>query len=98
MATPPPALTPKQLAHLRSLAHRLEPAVKVGKAGDTDGVRQEIDRILAKDELVKVRVGKTSSADPAAMAAEVGAALVQKLGHVVVLYRPAAEPRISLPT
>ena len=93
----PPALTTKQVAFLRSQAHRLEPLVRLGKQGATDGVRKEVETALARHELVKVRTGRFVELDAAALAAALGAAVVQELGHVLVLYRPAAEPRLSLP-
>lgn len=93
----PPHLTTKQVSFLRSRAHSLEPQVKLGKQGDTDGLRKELDRALSQYELVKVRMGKFVEIDVAAVAAELGAALVQKLGHTAVLYRPADEPKLDLP-
>lgn len=93
----PPALTTKQVSFLRSRAHKLEPQVKLGKAGDTEGLRKELNLALNRFELVKVRMGKHVEVDPQALAGELGAAVVQKLGHVVVLYRPAKEPKLELP-
>jgi RNA-binding protein len=97
-ASPAPDLSSKQLAFLRSKAQRLEPAVKVGKDGVDDGFRRELGIALDRHELVKVRCGKQVVVDAAALATDVGAALVAKLGHVVVLYRPAAEPKLRLPS
>ena len=94
---PPPALTTKQVSFLRSRAHKLDAQVKLGKAGDTDGLRRELALALERYELVKVRMGKHVEVDAAALAGELGAAIVQKLGHVVVLYRPAKEPKLELP-
>lgn len=92
-----PRLSTKQVSFLRSRAHTLEPQVKLGKAGDTDGLRRELDLALARHELVKVRMGKHVAIDVDALAADLRAALVQKLGHVIVLYRPADEPKLELP-
>lgn len=93
----PPRLTTKQVAFLRSRAHTLEPQVKLGKQGDSEGLRRELDRALAQHELVKVRVGKYVEVDVSELATELGAALVQRLGHTAVLYRPAPEPKLALP-
>lgn len=92
-----PKLTTKQVSFLRSRAHGLEPQVKLGKQGGTDGLRKELDLALARHELVKVRMGKLVEVDTEALANELRAAIVQKLGHVVVMYRPAAEPKLALP-
>ncbi len=93
----PPRLSTKQVSFLRSRAHSLEPQVKLGKQGDSDGLRRELERALAEHELVKVRVGKFVEVDVSTIATELGAALVQKLGHTAVLYRPSAEPKLDLP-
>ncbi len=93
----PPRLSTKQVSFLRSRAHALEPQVKLGKQGDSEGLRKELDRALAQHELVKVRMGKFVELDVQAIAGELGAALVQKLGHTAVLYRPAPEPKLDLP-
>lgn len=92
-----PKLTTKQVSFLRSRAHRLEPQLKLGKQGGTEGLRKELDIALARHELVKVRLGKLIEVDAEALATELKAAIVQKLGHVVVMYRPATEPKLALP-
>jgi RNA-binding protein len=43
------------LKALRARAHELHPALTVGEAGVSDGVLDELDRMLAAQELVKVR-------------------------------------------
>ncbi|MCO5169435.1 MAG: YhbY family RNA-binding protein [Planctomycetes bacterium] len=93
----PPRLTTKQVSFLRSRAHGLEPQLKLGKHGDTAGLRKELEQALVRHELVKLRLGKFVEVDVEVVADEVGAALVQKLGHVAVLYRPAEPPRLKLP-
>jgi RNA-binding protein len=92
-----PRLTTKQVAFLRSKAHSLDPQVKVGKQGDTEALRKELDLALTRHELVKVRLGKFVSLDVATVAAGLGAHVVQELGHTAVLYRPADEPKLRLP-
>jgi RNA-binding protein len=94
-------LTEKQKRHLRAKAHHLKPTVIVGGAGLTDGLLRELDLSLAHHELLKVRV---NAADRDARKAAIehlcetsGAALVQSIGHIAVLYRPADPPQIQLP-
>jgi RNA-binding protein len=94
----PPALTTKQVSFLRSKAHKLEPVVRLGKSGATDGVKKELEIALARHELVKVRTGRFVELDAPTLATSLGAVVVQELGHVLVLYRPAAEPKLSLPS
>ena len=93
-------LSPKQVRQLRGLAHKLDPLVQLGKHGMTPILLKEIDRCLADHELIKIRLATPDRAEFQAMteqvARETGAAVVQTVGRVAVLYRPAAEPTIKL--
>jgi RNA-binding protein len=84
-------LSEKQKKHLRRLAHPLHALVSVGNAGLTDGVVAELERALAHHELVKVsiRVGDREARDEALkeLARRTSARVVQRVGHVGVLYR-----------
>lgn len=96
-ASPP---TSRQRRHLKGLAQRLEPAVRVGDAGITEAVLRALDEALRHHELVKVRMRQP--ADKKAMAARLaeatGATLLGLVGHTVVLYRANLEdPVIELP-
>ncbi len=77
---------------LRALAHRLKPVVMIGAAGLTPAVLAEYEQALAHHELIKVRVGAEDRDARDVMVAELCAAgaaeLVQRIGHVAVLYRP----------
>lgn len=95
-------LSPAQRRYLRGLAHPKKPVVRIGQHGVTDGVRNELQIALLAHELIKVsvRVGDRDARDALveALAAGAGAALVQRIGNVVTLYRPhPTEPRIRLP-
>ncbi len=97
-------LTPKQLSHLRSLAHPLDPFVRIGKHGLTESAERVIRDALATRELVKVKVLEASPQTAAEIAAALaerveGAHLVQVVGRSLVLYRPSsAAPTIVLPS
>jgi RNA-binding protein len=92
--SPPPAptLTTRERAHLKARAHALEPVVRVGHAGLTDAAVASIDRALEAHELIKVRLGEGEREERAEMSAAIGArtgaALVQRVGRVLVLWRP----------
>ncbi|MBK7250542.1 MAG: ribosome assembly RNA-binding protein YhbY [Gammaproteobacteria bacterium] len=95
-------LTEKQRRHLRGLAHPLQPVVRIGQAGLGAGVIAETDRALTDHELIKVKVqGADRDARDlmlAELAQRTGACLVQRIGHVAVLYRARTEPpQIVLP-
>lgn len=90
-----PPLTPRERAHLKGRAHALEPVVHVGHAGLSDQVVAEIDRALTAHELIKVRIGgddreaRTAFGDE--LADRMDAAVVQRVGKVLVLWRPRPE-------
>jgi putative YhbY family RNA-binding protein len=89
------ALTPRERVRLKARAHALEPSVRVGHAALTDAVVAEIDRTLAARELIKVRVDAPDRDTRAALCTEictrVKAAPVQRVGKILVLWRPAPD-------
>lgn len=95
------SLTPRQARFLRSLAHPLDPVVRVGAAGVTDAVVDKTDKELEIHELIKVKV--EAERDEVRDAAErlssaTRAEVAQVIGKVVVLYRKRAKkPTIRLP-
>lgn len=98
----PPSPGPKQKRRLRELGHQLHPVVMTGNAGLTPAVLQELDRSLAAHELVKVRVRAEDRQIRDEMIREMcaacEAALIQRIGHIALLYRQDPEqPRITLP-
>lgn len=92
MANP---LTTRERAALKARAHDLEPRVHVGGAGVTDALVAEVDRALKAHELIKVKVASDDRAARVAMgdeiAARTGAAVVHRVGKVVILWRPRPE-------
>ena len=93
-------LTGKQKQYLKSLAHHLSPVVMLGGNGLTEGVLAEIDLSLSHHELIKVKISgldRETKLIVNAIVRETGAAEVQTIGHVLVLYRPSEENKISLP-
>ncbi|QTO02286.1 ribosome assembly RNA-binding protein YhbY [Aggregatibacter sp. 2125159857] len=94
-------LSTKQKQYLKSLAHHLSPVVMLGGNGLTEGVLAEIDLSLSHHELIKVKISgsdrETKQLIINAIVRETGAAEVQTIGHVLVLYRPSEEHKISLP-
>jgi len=87
-------LTPAERRDLRARAHRLEPVVSVGQQGLTPAVLREIDVSLKAHELIKVRVFADRTVRVALLeriCAELGAAPVQHIGKLLVVWRPAPE-------
>jgi putative YhbY family RNA-binding protein len=77
---------------LKAQAHALDPVVLLGAAGLSDAVLAEIDRALASHVLIKVRAPTDDRAEREAIFASIadrlGAARVQMIGKLLVLYRP----------
>jgi RNA-binding protein len=90
-------LTEKQRRHLRGLAHALKPVILLGTDGVSAGVVAETQRALGDHELIKVRLpGLPREARDTALedlAARTDSALVGRIGHVAILYRP--NPKLS---
>lgn len=104
--TVPVKISTRARAHLRSLAHHLEPLLQIGHDGITDGLVDAVSTLLERHELIKVRVGQGYEGDrrdaARQLAAQLGADLTQTIGRVVVLYRPRKKkdpkrPPIVLP-
>lgn len=96
-------LTPIHKRYLRQLAHQRKPTVLIGAAGLSPAVREVVHQELGHHELIKVRVraedreSRDSIVD--ALAQDFDADLVQRVGHIVTLYRPHPEkPAIQLPS
>ncbi|MBP6902923.1 MAG: YhbY family RNA-binding protein [Burkholderiaceae bacterium] len=89
------SLTPAQRKEQRAAAHHLDPVVLIGADGLTDAVQREIDRALTAHGLIKIRVFSDDREARAAMllslAEALGAAPIQHIGKLLVLWRPIPE-------
>jgi RNA-binding protein len=85
-------LTPTERRAKRADAHHLDPVVLIGAEGLTPPVRKEVDAALSAHGLIKVRVFSDDRAARDVMLAtlteELGAAPVQHIGKLLVLWRP----------
>jgi len=95
------SLTPAQRQHLKGLAHGLQPVVMIGNQGLTTAVLKEVERALAAHELIKVKAASDEAETRRAWMDEIctatGAAPVQQIGKVLVVYRKGEKPAIVLP-
>ena len=95
------ALTPEQRKYLKAQAHVLKPVVMIGTQGLTEAVVKETERALAAHELIKIRVLGDDRAvreqHLESLCATLDAAPVQHIGKLLLLYRPAAKPKLRLP-
>ena len=85
-------LTPAQRKEHRSEAHHLDPVVMIGGDGLTPAVEKEADLALKAHGLIKVRVLSDDRAAReemlASLADKLGAAPIQHIGKLLVLWRP----------
>lgn len=80
-----------QIRKLKATAQRLEPILKVGKAGLSEGFLKSVDEALAQHELVKIKFAdfKDQKKELSPQLAEkTSSHLIMRVGNVVVLYRP----------
>lgn len=94
-------LSPFERQYLKGLAHPLNPVVMIGNQGLSESVIREIAINLDAHELIKVRVlGDDRDARVAMfdkICDDLGAAQVQHIGKLLVIYRPSDKARIVLP-
>ncbi len=86
-------LTNPEKRDLKARAQRLEPAVKLGHDGLSEGFLRSFDEALTQHGLVKMKFAdhkeekKTLAPE---IAERTGSALIQRVGNVAVFYRPKA--------
>lgn len=94
-------LNVEQRKYLKALAHSLKPVVMIGAQGLSEAVIRETGVALAAHELIKVRVlGDDRAAREAwftQLCEACGAAPVQHIGKLLLLYKPAEKAKIKLP-
>jgi RNA-binding protein len=88
-------MSEQQRRTLRGAAHKLKPVVLLGKASLSDAVLDEVNAALDHHELIKVKVRGGDRDERRLiideMAEKTGAELIQTIGQIAVLYRPAPE-------
>ena len=84
---------------LRAIGHELKPVVTVAGNGLSSGVLTELNRALDDHELIKVKiVGDREERDAVIQEIEAieDTEVVQKIGGIALVYRPAREPNPAL--
>ena len=84
-------LNNSQISKFKAAAQLLEPMLKVGKAGLSEGFVRTVSDALAQHELVKIKFAefKDQKKELAPRLAEkTGSHLVMRVGNVMVLHRP----------
>lgn len=87
-------LTPAERKVHKAAAHHLAPVVHIGAEGLTPAVTKEADAALKAHGLIKIRVFSDDREERGALleqlADQLGAAPVQHIGKLLVLWRPIA--------
>lgn len=93
-------ITAEQRRALRARAHALNPVVAISQNGLSESVLQEIGRSLESHELIKIRVFNDEREVREQYLAEIceqlGAAPVQHIGKLLVVWRPSPETKQTL--
>jgi len=91
-------LSPEQSKQYRSIGHQLKPVVIVN--GLAEGVLAEVARALHDHELIKIRINTEDRDEKKllvqAICAQLDAELVQLIGNVALLLKPARQPNPRL--
>ncbi|HEY5852222.1 MAG TPA: ribosome assembly RNA-binding protein YhbY [Lysobacter sp.] len=95
-------LTAAQTRFLRGQAHDLKAMLQVGGKGVTESLIAEVNLALEHHELIKIKVAAEDRDARDAMIDDIAlrtdAALVQRIGHTAILYKPSQDRRqIVLP-
>ncbi|MBI4742514.1 MAG: YhbY family RNA-binding protein [Betaproteobacteria bacterium] len=95
------SLTADQRRALRAKAHALNPVVSISQHGLSESVLKEIGASLDSHELIKIRVYNDERAVREmfleTICEQLGAAPVQHIGKLLVVWRPAAEGNAPKP-
>jgi RNA-binding protein len=90
-------MTSKQRSYLKGLAMTMDAILQIGKSSLTPELTQAVDEALEARELIKIHVLKNCMDDPKSIAAVLGerthSQVVQVIGKMIVLYRPAKEEK-----
>lgn len=85
----------------RAIGHQLKPVITVAEKGLSENIQLELERALNDHELIKLKLVTGDKAEKAALIEEICAlskgAVVQTIGHVLLLYRAAKkqDPKLS---
>lgn len=94
-------LSPSQRRFLKAQAHHLNPVVMIGDAGLTTSVLKEAEVALAAHELIKIKIHSDERELRDALMEQIclktGATPVQHIGKILVIYKAAKKPTITLP-
>ena len=90
-------MTGKQKRYLRALASTMPAVVMIGKGGLENPVIDSARAAITKRELIKVSLLQNTMEEPQeaaeVLAEQTGSTIVQVIGHTIVLYKQARNPK-----
>ena len=90
-------MTSKQRAYLKGLAMNITPVLQIGKSGLTPEFTQSVSEALEARALIKIHVLINCADDGSEIAAMLSertrSQVVQVIGRMIVLYKPAKEEK-----
>jgi RNA-binding protein len=93
-------ISQKDKKRYRAIGHHLKPVVTLAGNGLSDNVSNEITRALTDHELIKIKVLAADRQERNALITQIletqQATEVQKIGHMVLIYKAAAKPNPAL--
>jgi len=93
-------LSTAEKTRFRRIGHELKPVVMTGGQGLTEAILAETSRALEDHELIKVRINGEDREERAAAIQQIAkttrSQVVQIIGKIVLLYRPAKKPNPKL--
>ena len=88
-------MTSKQRAYLKGLAMQQPAILQIGKSGLTPDITNSVDEALEARELIKIHILQNCTEEGNALAQMLAertrSAVVQVIGKMIVLYRPARQ-------
>ena len=85
-----------ELKRFRAIGHRLKPIVTIAGNGMSEAVVSELNRALKDHELIKIRVNAEDRQDRTDTIEQIRidseAQVVQRIGNIALLYKPASKP------
>lgn len=97
-------LTSNQRKHLESIAHHLDPIIRIGKNGLEAKIVSSINEAFSSNELIKIKILDSAPVQAEEVVEAVlkptRSTLVRIIGRVIILYRAFTEKpvKIELPT
>ncbi len=94
------ALTNQKIREYRAIGHKLKPVIIVSENGMTEGVVEETLRALKDHELIKVKFAVIDREAKKHLITELsracGADVIQTIGKMALILKPAKEPNPKL--